>query len=551
MQTNPISGVEEELESQYNPINCQSDDGKSIILGLGGLLLTIITPLQSSGRGDASGVRLQDVLSDRIECGHDVLPPTTTVKALAEAYINRKKNPTAKIELHRCRISCEFLDDMGKKIAPTATSGDVCNTRSNDVGALNLLEMSDPRASCIQGGFKILLSSEFRAPTMSQNKSSEPPIRVLFVLERGDQCLPVEQLYHDFNQISLERFKIHHNTIAFIVPAQSTNCIKRLNRAGDVIKVALYRPHDKKFSLNKFQFDYYAHENEECHFCSIMCRSSSGGLAEKKRARKDKRVRRTHHDSGESYVMSPVDSGYSLSPQGTEPSYSPATKRSREMSSSDEQSPPPMTENQNNLPSFNTYTSGIQLTQTQPTQVIMQPQDGMIFHEMTSMPYEPLESTHFHDQELDNYFADLLDTTTDGGPVDLLSNTTDGGPVGEEDATPDEVSAKMFDTLDLPEIVDTESSDSEIGDLVVDGCTRRKDLKMDPEKELRDAKAPNLEGEDPTTVLCKGLQGTHIGHKDTKREALKFNSESEWVLPFLAGITIIMIYEIGYRIIVG
>ena len=91
LQPNPLTGIEEELESPHNPIKCLADGGKTLLLGLGGLLLTIITPLQNFGRGNDNGVRLLDVLSDRIKCGQDVLPESTTAEALAEAYMNKKK----------------------------------------------------------------------------------------------------------------------------------------------------------------------------------------------------------------------------------------------------------------------------------------------------------------------------------------------------------------------------------------------------------------------------------------------------------------------------
>ena len=378
---------------------------------------------------------------------------------------------------------------------------------------------------------------------MSQNKSTEPPIRVLFVVERGDQCYPVEHFYSDFNQISQERFTIHHNTLAFIVPAQSTKCIRRLNREGDVIKVALYRPHDKKFSLNRFQFDYFAHENEECHFCSIMCRNSSGGLAEKKRARKDKRVRRTHHDSGESYTMSPHDSGYSLSPQGAESSYSPAAKRSREMSSSDEQSlpPPPV----------------VQETVTPPLSLVD-------FNLMDQTVANVIGEFELDKGSTTQTFAPLVSGFADHHPGgfdyfdDLLASTTDGGPAGQVDPGEDDIGVETFDTLVLPDMDDEEASEDEI--------------EFDPKRDVQDHLEEDCEGpeekerfedatdkiqeeeEEEVQQLCDRLHESNLGQKEednssSSRSSLLAAGKSSpsWIVPFLLGIGLILVYEILAR----
>lgn len=65
-------------------------------------------------------------------------------------------------------IKCQFLEFFGgREFHPAVTSGDVCNVRSKDIGAFELHEMSDPRASCTEGGFKILLSLEFKVRRLS------------------------------------------------------------------------------------------------------------------------------------------------------------------------------------------------------------------------------------------------------------------------------------------------------------------------------------------------------------------------------------------------
>ena len=81
------------------PVNFCYQDGK-IILGGSGLLITVITPLQTMGRGDPNGVRILEVIKDRLE-SNPVKFENFKAKELTSMFTNKKKNPEAKIELHR------------------------------------------------------------------------------------------------------------------------------------------------------------------------------------------------------------------------------------------------------------------------------------------------------------------------------------------------------------------------------------------------------------------------------------------------------------------
>ena len=61
-------------------------------------------------------------------------------------------------------MRCEFLQDFNHVVlAPPVDSGDVFNVRQRDIGALELHDISDPRAACTAGGWKVLVSLEFKA----------------------------------------------------------------------------------------------------------------------------------------------------------------------------------------------------------------------------------------------------------------------------------------------------------------------------------------------------------------------------------------------------
>ena len=50
----------------------------------------------------------------------------------------------------------------------------------------------------------------------------------------------------------------------------SSNGTQVMSRNNHVVKIALYRPHDDKYSATKFPFTYFPHDTDDCHFCSIM-----------------------------------------------------------------------------------------------------------------------------------------------------------------------------------------------------------------------------------------------------------------------------------------
>ena len=253
--------------------------------GINGILMTIITPLQSGNRGEQNGVRIFDVIKDRIEreaasgrYGHLTV---RDVQNLTTKFTDKKANQYAKIEMHRCRLRVDFLDGETRStsIAQPVYSGNIFNSKNNDVGALELHDMSDPRGCCVEGGYKVLLSSEFKTPT--HKKHEDVPIRAVFVVENGPECVLAEIALPGFNQISIakESFQIHQNTIAFIVPKQNPELIRSLGQSGQVLKVALYRPHDGRFSTTKYAFNYTEHGPGFCAFCAVMGRNTQNGAS--------------------------------------------------------------------------------------------------------------------------------------------------------------------------------------------------------------------------------------------------------------------------------
>eukprot|EP00095_Tigriopus_kingsejongensis_P009955 maker-scaffold17_size721972-snap-gene-1.20 protein:Tk09955 transcript:maker-scaffold17_size721972-snap-gene-1.20-mRNA-1 annotation:"hypothetical protein" len=213
--------------------------------------------------------------------------------------------------------------------------------------------------NCVQDGKKIILGGSgllLTAITPLQSRKrgdldglatfkrqhDEVPIRAVFILERDGKVMHVEQRYPGFRQIAVDKdnFEIHQNTITFKVPGQDLSVIRSIDRNKDTVKVALFRPHDERYSLTKFNFQFIAHLDGECNFCAIMQPSHSGGIRASTRARRDHRRRVTN--SGEtSSCYSPASSGiYSPgSSSSFADDWSPNPKRQRQSSgcgSSDE-----------------------------------------------------------------------------------------------------------------------------------------------------------------------------------------------------------------------
>ncbi len=322
-----------------NEIKCIKEDNR-LILGAGGLLVTIITPLQSQQRGTADSVRVRDVVQDIIDKrGVELDLGRADVETVARQFTNRKENELAKIELHRCRIKCEFLDAFnGREILPPLVSDEIRNVKQRDIGALELHDMSDPHASCTRGMFKILVSLMFKASTIRMKKKEsgadqESPIRAVFVLTTNNaEVRHADAVYTGFNQIT--ECSVHDSTLAFIVPEQDPTVIEEIRRNGDALQVALFRSHDKKYSNNKVPFVYLPCNYDDfgygtaCAFCMVRNASSPamsgtdfaiGKLREDRRACRHKR-RRTLIDlepasKHRSTPSSPSgDSGFSSSP---------------------------------------------------------------------------------------------------------------------------------------------------------------------------------------------------------------------------------------------
>ena len=169
------------------------------------------------------------------------------------------------------------------KICDSVHSDEIRNVKQRDIGALELHDMSDPRASCSKGGFKVLISLMFKASTMKTangggggrggggngGRQEDSPIKAVFVVVDGeDNVRHAEDVYAGFKQIS--SMTVHDNTIAFIVPAQSPEVIRAVSANGDVLRVALFRSHDRKYSMRRVPFVYRpCVGGESCAFCLV------------------------------------------------------------------------------------------------------------------------------------------------------------------------------------------------------------------------------------------------------------------------------------------
>ncbi|TRY63888.1 hypothetical protein TCAL_15244 [Tigriopus californicus] len=180
------------------------------------------------------------------------------------------------------------------------------------------------------------------APTL-KTKSDTVPIRAVFVIERNEVVILADKIYSEFQQIRLdqENFQVHQNTITFRVPPQSPSVLKHISRNQDILKIALYRPHDERFSKTKFRFDYIDHVVGECNFCAILDPLSSEGPRKSVRARRDHRRRTTNSGDASIYsvssgIHSPSSGVYSPSGSSMD-DWSPIPKRLRQNSGSAEE----------------------------------------------------------------------------------------------------------------------------------------------------------------------------------------------------------------------
>ena len=256
--------------------------------------------------------------------------------------------------------------------------------------------------------------------------------------------------------------------------------------------------------------------------------------------------------------MSPNDSGYSLSPLGEDSNYSPAAKRTREASLSDpEISPAPPVAVQESTPmATSEFYPVMTVVEQQTTDNISQ---ATVFQDLIAPTCGPFET----DPVFDSYFAELLGSTTDGGPAGEIDPNED-----------DDFGVETFDTLVLPEMVGDSDVNSDSGN---DGSTTDGGHDFDPKNDVEDKLGTSKEKdlvkkEDPQVSeedapfqrekavqqLCCSLRKTHLDSSSlclpkTSQSCMGMDRSTNsnpiqgWFLPFIFGIALIMIYEIGCR----
>ena len=145
----------------------------------------------------------------------------------------------------------------------SALSDVITNSKSKECGPLQLHDIN-PAISCVESQTKIIVLSFFKLIA---------DVKANFVLwdpKKGDIVYDLhldiqKQIKHPdncsvFNQTAL----------IFRAPKQKYEVIRKIRQLGLQLRLAAFRPSDKKLSANSFEFTYVEHKENDCVFCFEM-----------------------------------------------------------------------------------------------------------------------------------------------------------------------------------------------------------------------------------------------------------------------------------------
>ena len=222
--------------------------GNSIVLGKTreDLNLILLLPKQKS-RAKATEASITDVLADRLD---------TNNRKKIDLHESFFRKPNAQ-NLRKIRLRVDFYDEnctvhYGGSISPQT----IVDTGNKEIGSMDMYDAT-PRKSCIRGGRKIIMVSEYN-------------------LAKG--VVPIFEVHNEFGVhmpqldgylAQPEQFVIKNQTIIFLTPPQENLQALENILSNFSIKLLAKRVGDGYTSNREFEFKYINHRHNSCPFCDM------------------------------------------------------------------------------------------------------------------------------------------------------------------------------------------------------------------------------------------------------------------------------------------
>jgi len=221
--------------------------GNSIVLGKTreDLNLILLLPKQQS-RAKATEASITDVLADRLE---------TNDRKKIDLNESFFRKPNAK-NLRKIRLRVDFYDENGIHCGWSISPQTIVDTGNKEIGSMDMYDAT-PRKSCIRGGRKIIMVSEYN-------------------LAKG--VVPIFEVHDEYGEhqsqldcylTQPDQFVIKNQTIIFLTPPQENLEVLRNILGNFSIKLLAKRVGDGYTSNREFEFNYINHRLSNCPFCDM------------------------------------------------------------------------------------------------------------------------------------------------------------------------------------------------------------------------------------------------------------------------------------------
>jgi len=255
--------------------------GNSVVLGKKReqLNLILLQPKQQA-RAKANEATITKVLADR-------LGPYVGQEKV-ELHENFFKKEHAR-NLKRIRLKVDFYDESGFHCGEAISPQTIIDTGNKEIGSMDLYDVT-PRKSCIRGGRKIIMVSEY---TLAKG------VRPIYqVTNKFGEHMP----YLDKYLAQPDQFVIKNQTIIFLTPPQKQLQELENNLRNFSIKLLAKREGDGYTSNREFEFKYLDHKVNSCPFCDLKIDTDEvvqieAGIAKPKPGTKKRKI----HEKAPSY----------------------------------------------------------------------------------------------------------------------------------------------------------------------------------------------------------------------------------------------------------
>jgi len=222
--------------------------GNSVVLGKKReqLNLILLQPKQQA-RAKANEATITKVLADRLGL--------YVGQEKVELHENFFKKEHAR-NLKRIRLKVDFYDESGFHCGEAISPQTIIDTGNKEIGSMDLYDVT-PRKSCIRGGRKIIMVSEY---TLAKG------VRPIYqVTNKFGEHMP----YLDKYLAQPDQFVIKNQTIIFLTPPQKHLQELENNLRNFSIKLLAKREGDGYTSNREFEFKYLDHKDNSCPYCDL------------------------------------------------------------------------------------------------------------------------------------------------------------------------------------------------------------------------------------------------------------------------------------------